>query len=173
MASTRLTPSASLRARYARVVGSIRTLAVCGSARNRRVTRLIEERDGEPLDPLPQDRPRDCSSVNLVGLARLAFPATGGAHQPRRDPHDPLAGGNQGLLEMVGEVAAILDRPHDLAVEPLRPAQRFQVPLLASRDLALVEESSCRGVDGRERVGLNPDAQTARSSITTKGSLMS
>jgi hypothetical protein len=62
---------------------------------------------------------------------------------------------------MVGEVPAILDRPHDLPVEFVRPAQRFQVPSVLRDDFSLAEQLAGAGVDGRQRmgalVGISPD----------------
>jgi len=62
---------------------------------------------------------------------------------------------------MMGEVPAILDRPHDLPVEFVRPTQRFQVPSILRDDLSLAEQLSGPSVDGRQRmgalVGVRPD----------------
>ena len=52
------------------------------------------------------------------------------AHQLRYDPQHSLAGSDERMLEIVGEVTTVLDRPHDLVVELAGPAQRFKVALL-------------------------------------------
>jgi hypothetical protein len=57
------------------------------------------------------------------------------------------------LLEIMGEVAAVLDRPDDLIAELVRSAQRFEVSLFLGGDLSLAVELPGRGVDGRECVG--------------------
>ena len=49
--------------------------------------------------------------------------------------HDPLAGGQQRLLEPARDLPAVLDRPHPLLIEPARPLDRGQVPRLVRVDL--------------------------------------
>ena len=55
----------------------------------------------------------------------------------RRDAHDPLAGGQQRLLEPARHVPAVLDRPHPLLIQAARPPQRGEMPRL----LALISRS--------------------------------
>jgi hypothetical protein len=113
---------------------------------------VVEEGDREPLDSLSENGAGDCSCVDLVGLARLAFAATRCAHELGCDSHDALACGDECLLEMVGKVAAVLDRPHDFRAEFVCPAQRFQMALLAGGDFSLAEQLPGCGVDCREWV---------------------
>ena len=46
----------------------------------------------------------------------------------RRHANDPLARGQQRLLEPARDMPAVLDRPHPLLVEASRPTQRGQMP---------------------------------------------
>ena len=65
---------------------------------------------------------------DLPALARRAASA---GHVLRRDPHDPLAAGDQKPLKRAGHVPAVLDRPHPLWVERSRPAQQLAEAALA------------------------------------------
>jgi hypothetical protein len=60
---------------------------------------LVQIGGREPLDAVLYDCSRDRERVDLIGLARLALPAPGGAHHPRRDSDDPLTGRDQCLLQ--------------------------------------------------------------------------
>ena len=71
--------------------------------------------------------------VDRVGLAALARGATRAGHVLRGDPHDLLAASDQEPLERAGDVAAILDRPHPLAVKSSRPAQQPPEAVLPRR----------------------------------------
>jgi hypothetical protein len=51
--------------------------------------------------------------------------------------HDPLAGGQQRLLEPARDLPTVLDRPHALIIEPARPFDRGQVPRLVRVDLTM------------------------------------
>jgi transposase len=75
---------------------------------------LVQIRDWEPLDPVLDHRTRDRKRVDLIGLARLALALARGAHPVRRDP---LARGQQRLLEPPRDVPAVLDRPHPLLTQ--------------------------------------------------------
>ena len=70
----------------------------------------------------------------------------------RRHPDHPLAGGEQRLLKPPRDVAAVLDRPHSLLVQPARPAHRGQVSRLLGLDLALAADPARALVDRRQRV---------------------
>jgi hypothetical protein len=47
---------------------------------------------------------------------------------------------------------AVLDRPHPLAGELARPAQRFEMPGLASSDRALAQDLASSRIHGHQRV---------------------
>jgi hypothetical protein len=113
---------------------------------------LIEVRDGEARHAILDHGPGDRERVDLVRLARLALAAAGCPHPVRRDPHDPLAGRDQRLLEPARDVAAVFDCPHPLLVQPARPAQRGQVARLLGLDLALAALAARSRVDRRQRV---------------------
>jgi hypothetical protein len=51
---------------------------------------------------------------------------------------------------VVGEVSAVLDRPHDLGVELVRPAQRVEMALFLRGDFLFAEELPGVRVNGRE-----------------------
>jgi hypothetical protein len=55
----------------------------------------------------------------------------------RGDADDPLADGQQRLLEPARDVPAVLERPHALSLEAPRPADRGQMPRIISLDLAV------------------------------------
>lgn len=74
-------------------------------------------------------------------------------HELRRDPDDALPGSHERALEVVRYVPAVLQRPHDVRVELVRPLQRLAVPGVIRWDLALVEDLAGPGVDGGECVG--------------------
>ena len=89
---------------------------------------LVQIRDRELLDSVLDDRPRDRERVDLIRLARLPLPLAGGAHPVRRDPHDPLTGSQQRLLQTPRDVPAVLDRPDPLLVQAPSPPDRGQMP---------------------------------------------
>ena len=113
---------------------------------------LIEERAGKAIDALSEDRSGDRAGVDLVRLAGLALPATGQAHELRRDPDDTLPRGHERTLEMVGYVPAVLQCPHHIRVELPRPLQRLTMRSVVSGDLTLAYDLAGPGVDGSERV---------------------
>jgi hypothetical protein len=113
---------------------------------------LVEVGGREALRPVLDDRARHRQRVDLVRLARLALPAPGGAHPVRRHPDNPLAGGEQRLLQPPRHVPAVLDRPHPFVVQPARPAHSGQMPRLLGLDLALAAHPAGSRVDGRQRV---------------------
>jgi hypothetical protein len=113
---------------------------------------LVQIRDREPLDPVTYDRAGDRERVDLIGLARLALPVARGAHPMRRDAHDPLAGGQQRLLEPARDVPAILDRPHPLLIQAARPPDRGEMPRIIRLDLPAAADPAGSLVDRRERV---------------------
>jgi hypothetical protein len=59
---------------------------------------LIEIHHRKLFDPVLDDRSGDRERVDLIRLARLSLPLSRGAHPVRSDPHDPLASGQQHLL---------------------------------------------------------------------------
>lgn len=89
----------------------------------------------------------DGECVDRVALAERAGRATRVRHQLRRDPHDPLAGGEQVSLQTAREVPAVLDRPAPIG-ERSRPSNELEMisrrradrprreltPLLVDRD---------------------------------------
>ena len=91
-------------------------------------------------------------AVDLVGLAGLAFAATRDAHQLRRDPEHSLARGDQRLLEMVGEVATVLDCRHQLLADAASSATRRD-GLALSPGFLSPQQLARRCVDGRHCVG--------------------
>jgi hypothetical protein len=113
---------------------------------------LVEVGGGKALDAVLDHGPGDRERVDLVRLARLALAAAGGAHPLWRHAHDPLAGRDQRLLEPARDVAAVLDRPHPLFVQPARPAQRGQMPRLLGLDLPGAAHPACPRVHSRQRV---------------------
>jgi hypothetical protein len=70
----------------------------------------------------------------------------------RRDAHDPLAGGQQRLLEPARDVPAILDRPHPLLIQAARPPDRGEMPRIIRLDLPAAADPAGSLVDRRERV---------------------
>lgn len=96
---------------------------------------LIQIRDRELLDPVLDDRAGVRERVDLVRLAWLALTFARGAHPMRRDPEDPLAGGQQRLLKPAGDVPAVLERPHPILIQTRRPPDRGQMPGIVSLDL--------------------------------------
>ena len=60
---------------------------------------LIQVGGREAIDAVLDDCPGDRESVDLIGLPGLALTSPGGAHHPRRDPHDPLPSSDQRLLK--------------------------------------------------------------------------
>jgi hypothetical protein len=97
---------------------------------------LVQIRDRELLDAVLDDRASDRQRVDLIRLARLALALARGAHPVRRYPHDPLAYGQQRLLEPARDVPAVLKRPHALPIQAPSPPDRGQMPRLVSLDLA-------------------------------------
>ncbi len=61
---------------------------------------------------------------------------------------------------MVGEVPAVLDRPHDFRGELVRPAQRIEMALFLRWDFPLAEELPSVRVDGREGMGALVDIRS-------------
>jgi hypothetical protein len=113
---------------------------------------LVQKHDREAVDPVLDDRAGDRQRVDLIGLARLALALAGGAHPLRRDPDDLLAGGQQRLLKALGDVPAVLDRPHAIIIQAAGPADRGQMPRLVGLDLAVAADPAGSLVDRRERV---------------------
>ena len=54
----------------------------------------------------------------------------------RRHPDDPLARGQQRLLEPPRDGAAVLDRPHPILIQTTSPPDRGQMPRVIGLDLA-------------------------------------
>jgi hypothetical protein len=70
----------------------------------------------------------------------------------RRDPHDPLAGGQQRLLEPPRDVPAVLDRPHALLIQATGPADRGEMARLVGLELPLSSHPAGALVHRRQRV---------------------
>ena len=113
---------------------------------------LVEKRRREPLDPLAQDGAGDRSSIDLVGLARLALTAARDAHHLRRDAQDVLARAQQRPLQAARDAPAVLKRPDALGLQRARPAQRSPMAILVGSDLDLADHDAGAGVDRGERV---------------------
>ena len=113
---------------------------------------LVQIRDRELLDPVLDHRSGDRERVDLVRLARLALALAGGAHPMRRQPDDPLAGGQQRLLKPPRDRAAVLDRPHPVLIQPTSPADRGQVPRVVGLDLPAAANPAGSLIDRRQRV---------------------
>ena len=116
---------------------------------------VVQMRGGQPLDALAQRRPGDRQRVDRVALAPLAGAPAGAGHQGRRDPHDPLAAGQQPPLQPPRDVAAILDRPDPLAVaQATRPPERAFAAGDRRRDRLATQPLAGRRVDSHQRVRL-------------------
>ena len=85
----------------------------------------VQVRSREVLDPLLQGGPGDAERVDRIGLAALPCRAPSARHVLRRDAHHPLPAREQEPLERAGDVPAVLDRPHPLAVERSRPHEQL------------------------------------------------
>ena len=59
---------------------------------------LVEIRGRETINTVLDDRSGDRDRIDLIGLPRLTFPASGSTHSMRRDSHHPLSGSDQRLL---------------------------------------------------------------------------
>jgi hypothetical protein len=75
----------------------------------------------ERLNALPERRARDRRRVDRIGLSRRALAAARLAHQPGRHAHHALAMADQRALQPARHVPAVLDRPHPLRVQLVRP----------------------------------------------------
>jgi hypothetical protein len=106
----------------------------------------------ESLDAVLDDRAGDRQRIDLIGLAPLALALARGAHPLRRDPHDPLAGRDQRLLEPLGDVPAVLDRPHTIVIQTTCPADRGQMSGIVGCDLAVAAHLAGAIVDRRQCV---------------------
>jgi hypothetical protein len=114
----------------------------------------VQVRSGEVLDSLAQRRPGHAEGVDRVGLAALPGRAASARHVLGRDPHDPLAAGDEEALEGARHVPAVLERPDPLAIEPAGPPQELAEASLARRRRQLPAGAGGEGVDRRAGVGL-------------------
>jgi hypothetical protein len=89
---------------------------------------LVQERRRQRLDALPDRRAGGRDGIDRVRLARRALVAARAAGQLRRDAHDPFAVSDQRALQTRGDLPAVLDRPHPLRVEHVRPPPRPEHP---------------------------------------------
>ena len=87
---------------------------------------LVQKRDWQRVDPFSERGSRDRGRVDRVRLPGFAHRPSRGLSQPRRDPHDPVAAGEQPALKAPGHVSAVLDRPHPLLVELCGEPKRFK-----------------------------------------------
>jgi hypothetical protein len=108
---------------------------------------LVEVGRGQGLDALLERRPRDRAGVDRVRLAALARALAGAGHVLGRDPHDPLAVGDQEALEGARHPAAVLDRPHALGPERPRPREQLVKALPAGLRRVLGERPRGGGLD--------------------------
>ena len=113
---------------------------------------LVQIRNREAVDPVLDDGASDGQRVDLIRLASLPLPAPRSAHPMRRHANDPLARGQQRLLEPARDMPAVLDRPHPLLVEASRPTQRGQMPRFLSLDLALAVDPARAIVHSRQHM---------------------
>lgn len=74
-------------------------------------------------------------------------------HQPRRDPHDSLAGRDQRRFQSSGHVSAVLQRPDPFVVELGRPTQRREMPRVIGRDLTRSADPAGPVIHRRQSVG--------------------
>ena len=123
--------------------------------------RAVQVRSGELVESFLERGARDAERVDRVGLAAIARGAAGARHVLGRDPHDPLAAGDQEPLERAGHVPAVLDRPHPLGVERARPAQQLAEAGVACRHRQLPPRGGGQRVDRpagmRALVRVRPD----------------
>ena len=91
----------------------------------------------------------------------------------RSDAHDPLAGGQQRLLEAMRDGPAVLDRPDPLRIEVLRPPQRGLMTGVLGLDLSLAADPAGSFVHGSHRVAalvrVRPDHDHALPSLRLVG----
>jgi hypothetical protein len=114
--------------------------------------RSVQVRGREGLQALLQ---RGAGDVECVDRVRLAAPAGALAclrGQVRRDPHHALAALDQEPLQRSGDVAAILKRPHAVAVEAARPPQQGAEAAPADLDGLFTEQLAGCGRHGGDRV---------------------
>jgi hypothetical protein len=95
---------------------------------------------------LPDHERAQCES------APAASTGAGAGGELGRDAHDRFAACEQEPLECAGDVPAVLDRPHPLAVMAARPDQQRVEGPPPRRDRLLAEQPPGRRIDGRDGV---------------------
>jgi hypothetical protein len=113
---------------------------------------LVQVRDRERVDSFPERGASDRGRVDRIGLPRCAHGASGCLGQPRRDPDDPAAAGEQPALQPAGDVATVLERPHAHLVEFCSEPKRQQCALIGCRDRQSPARLAGGGVERHERV---------------------
>ena len=93
----------------------------------------VQVRGRERAQALLQRGAGDTERVDSVRLAALTGAAACVGAQVRRDSQHPFAALDQKPLEAAGDVPAVLDRPHPLAVEAARPPQHGAEAAAADR----------------------------------------
>jgi hypothetical protein len=104
------------------------------------------------VEPLAQRRPRHSERVDAVRFAALAATAPHLGHQPRRDPQNTLSALDQEPLKRPRDVAAVLERPDAVAVQPARPTQQHTKPAVTDLDSSLAEQLACHRANRSDRV---------------------
>src|SRR5215218_9575973 len=104
----------------------------------------VQLRGREGLQALLQRGAGDSERVDRVGLAALARALARLRRQVRRDPQHALAALDQKPLERPGDMPAVLERPHAVAVEPARPPQQRTQAARADRDGLVAEQFADR-----------------------------
>jgi hypothetical protein len=97
----------------------------------------VQVRGRERAQALLQRGAGDVERVDRIRLAALTSAAARVGGHVRRDPQHPLAAGDHKPLEAAGDMPAVLDRPHPLAVEAARPPQHGVKAAPADRDRSL------------------------------------
>jgi hypothetical protein len=112
----------------------------------------VQVRSREGLQTLLQRGAGNVERVDWVRLAALASALARLGGQVRRDPQHPLAALDQKPLERAGNVPAVLQRPHPLAINTARPLQQRAEPTAADRDGLLAEQLAGWRCDRGDRV---------------------
>src|SRR3954463_1598722 len=114
--------------------------------------RSVQVRGREGLKALLHRGAGDDERVDRIRLAALTGALACIRGQVRRDPQHPLAALDQESLQRSGDVPAVLERPHAVAVEAARPPQQRAEPAPADLDGLLAEQLAGRGRHGGHRV---------------------
>ena len=123
--------------------------------------RARQRRGRQGLDAGCQRGPGNRHRVDLIALAALAAGAPRAGHQSRGDANHTLTTADQKPLQRAGDMPAVLQRPHPLAIKTARPEHQRREPAGTDRDRLVAEHLAGRCVDGgdgvRALVGVRPE----------------